>query len=49
VPESLRIEGYVSFDPSLTEVELDGERLVAAEHQTVRFDGTDRGLTLREK
>jgi uncharacterized protein (DUF427 family) len=47
LPESARLAGYVSFDPELVEVWLDGERLLPAEHQLVRATGTDRDLTAK--
>lgn len=46
VPEAARLVGYVSFDPALVEVRLDGERLVPAMHQTVVPTGPDRDLTV---
>ncbi len=47
LPESARLRGYVSFNPGLLEMEVDGERLVAAEHQQVIPAGADRDLTAR--
>lgn len=45
LPESARLAGYVSFDPELVDVCLDGERLLPAKHQQVVATGTDRELT----
>jgi uncharacterized protein (DUF427 family) len=45
LPESARLAGYVSFDPELVDVWLDGERLLPAKYQRVMATGTDRDLT----
>ena len=47
LPESARLRGYVSFDPGLLDVSVDGERLLPAAHQQVVPAGTDRDLAVR--
>ena len=44
LPESARLEGYVSFDLEQVQVQLDGEPLGSRAHQRVIATGTDRDL-----
>src|SRR5438552_2753515 len=44
LPESSRISGYVSFDPALVDVSLDGQPLLPAAHQEIDSAGSDRDL-----
>jgi len=44
LPESSRLSGYVSFDPALVDVSLDGQPLLPAAHQEIEAAGSDRDL-----
>jgi uncharacterized protein (DUF427 family) len=47
-PEAARVSGYVSFEPGLIEVTLDGRRLAMEPGQAVIPHGVDRGLDTDE-
>jgi uncharacterized protein (DUF427 family) len=47
-PEVARVSGYVSFEPDLIEVALDGRRLTPEPGQAVIPHGVDRGLDTDE-
>jgi uncharacterized protein (DUF427 family) len=47
-PEVARVEGYVSFEPDLVEVFIDGRKLALEPGQAVIPHGVDRGLDVDE-
>lgn len=47
-PEVARVEGYVSFEPDLVDVTLDGRKLALEPGQAVIPHGVDRGLDADE-
>jgi hypothetical protein len=43
-PEVARVSGFVSFEPDIVDVYLDGKKMALERGQTVTPHGVDRGL-----